>query len=92
MDKEMNFTIITEDGQEVMCDVLSFYQDTKTEDVFVLYTDYTLDDNDKFKVYLSQLIEERGEYKLELVNDKERYKELASNAKTLYGQPLKELA
>ena len=92
MNEEMNFTVVTENGEEVICDVISLYQDEKNDELFVLYTDYSFDSNQKFKVYLSQLIETEGAFRLKLVKDKVRYDELVNTAKTLYGQPLRTVA
>jgi uncharacterized protein YrzB (UPF0473 family) len=89
--EEYNFTVVNELGEEVICDVISMLQDEKTGELFVLYTDYTLNDKKQFNTYLSQFIEKRGEYSLKKIESKERYEQLLKDAKTLYGKALKEL-
>ena len=90
-EQEYNFTVINEQGEEVICDVISMLHDEKTGELFVLYTDYTLNDKNQFNTYLSQLIEKKGEYSLEKVSGRERYNQLLKDAKTLYGQALQDL-
>ena len=92
MNNEMSFTVVDDEGNEIICDVISFYHYEAKDEMYVLYTDYTLNDSSKFNTYLSQLVETNGTYKLELVNNKQKYSEIANSAKTLYGKPLAELA
>lgn len=86
-----NFTVIDSEGREVICDVISLLQDEKTNELFVLYTDYTLNEKKQFNTYLSKLIETQGEYSLEKINDKNRYQQLLKDARALYGKAIDEL-
>ena len=56
-DEEYNFTVVDDEGKEVICDVISLLQDEKTNDVYIIYTDYTMNDKNQFNTYLSELVE-----------------------------------
>ena len=90
-DEEYNFTVIDDNGNEVICDVISLLKDEKTEEIFVLYTDYTLNEKNQFNTYLSQLLEKKGEYPLKSIDNKERYQQLLKDSRALYGKALDEL-
>lgn len=90
-DEEFNFTIVDDNGNEIICDVISLLQDKKTDEIYVLYTDYTLNEKNQFNTYLSQLIEKKGEYSLKNIENKARYQQLLNDSKALYGKALDEL-
>ena len=66
--EEMNFTIVNENGIEVKCDVLSIINDDNDK-TYIIYTDYTLNENNEYNVFVSQIINEGENYKLEKVED-----------------------
>ena len=43
-DEEYNFTVVDDNGNEVICDVISLLKDEKTNNLYVVYTDYTLNE------------------------------------------------
>ena len=90
-EEEYNFTIVDDNGNEVICDVISVLHDEKNNEVFVVYTDYTLNENNQFNTYLSQMIEKNGEYTLKGVSSKNKYESLMETAKTIYGKAISEL-
>ena len=47
-EEEYNFTVVDDNGNEVLCDVISLLQDEKTNNLYVIYTDYTLNENNQF--------------------------------------------
>lgn len=57
MENEYSFTTTNEDGLEVKCDVLSVVNMENNSNPVVIYTDYTLSDDDKLNLYVSQLVE-----------------------------------
>ena len=91
MNDEYSFTIKDDDGNEVRCDVISIIRDDKSGEVYVLYTDYSMNDKNQFSTYLSLLLEENGHYLLKSVDSKEKYEYLIKNAKDLYGKTIEEL-
>ena len=90
-DNDLNFTVLDDNGNEIICDVISLLQDEKTNELFIFYTDYTLNEKDQFNTYLSQLIEDKGTYRLKRIESKARFSELLKDAKTLYGKALDQL-
>ena len=90
-EEEYNFTIVDDNGNEVICDVISVLHDEKNNEVFVVYTDYTLNENNQFNTYLSQMIEKNGEYTLKGISSKNKYESLMETAKTIYGKAISEL-
>ncbi len=77
--EDITFTIINKDGLEVDCDVINSYYDDEEEKLYVVFTDYTLDENNKFNLYVNELISNGNDYeikemenqalKLKLIND-----------------------
>lgn len=51
--EENTFTIISDDGKEIKCEVLFEYEDEKTKKNYIAYTDNTLDEEGNTKVYAS---------------------------------------
>lgn len=66
--EEMNFTIVNNDGIEVECDVLSIINDEEDK-TYLLYTDYILNDNNEYNVYVSQLIKDEDNFILEEIDN-----------------------
>lgn len=65
--EEMSFVTTNDKGLEVKCDVLSVINDDE-DNTYLLYTDYTLNDQDEYNVYVSQMIEKGDKtYELESV-------------------------
>lgn len=53
MNKKNSFTIINDDGKEIVCDVLFTFDSEETGKSYIAYTDNTKDDNGNLKVYAS---------------------------------------
>lgn len=51
--KSMQFEIIDKKGNKIICEVIATYHDDDTNKDFIVYTDKTLDENKKLKVYYS---------------------------------------
>ena len=66
--EEMNFTIVNNDGIEVKCDVLSIINDEEDK-TYLLYTDYILNDNNEYNVYVSQFIKDEDNFILEEIDN-----------------------
>ena len=83
MNEEYSFTVINKEGIEVTCDVVSMISDDKSR-IYLLYTDYLLDDNGNFRLLASELVQKKNDFILQDITDKEKLKELVSSAKNLY--------
>ena len=53
MNKENTFTVIDDEGKEVVCEVLFTFESDETKKNYIVYTDNTLDSEGNVKVYAS---------------------------------------
>lgn len=68
--EDLSFTTTNKDGLEVICDILSVVPNpTNSEEPYVIYTDYTMDDNDEFIKQYGKVIEVEGDYVLKTIED-----------------------
>lgn len=84
---EYSFTIINNEGMEVVCDVISMITD-KDSKIYLLYTDYILDKDGNFRVLASELVQNKDEFILKNIEDKKKLKALYSSAQDLYQKSL----
>ena len=78
-ENNLSFNIINNDGVEVKCDTLAIIKPEieNTGEVYVIYTDYTLDNNNNnINVYASLLVQDENGYRLEMISDLENYSNL----------------
>lgn len=83
MNEEYSFTVTNKEGMEVTCDVISMITD-KDSKIYLLYTDYLLDDNGNFRLLASELVQKKNDFVLQDIEDKEKLTELVKSAKNLY--------
>lgn len=84
MNEEYSFTIINDEGMEVTCDVVSMITD-KDDRIYLLYTDYLLDDKGSFRLLASELVQTKeNDFMLKNIDDKKKLSELVKAAKNLY--------
>lgn len=84
MDNEYSFTVINNEGIEVTCDVISMISDDKSN-IYLLYTDYLLDDNGNFRLLASELVQTKdNDFMLKNIEDSEKLHELVNSTKDLY--------
>ena len=74
LDKEYSFTITNDNGIEVVCDTLALVE--QAGEPIIIYTDYTLDDNNKFNLYISKVVEKDNNYILEKIDNYENVPEI----------------
>ncbi len=51
--KNMQFETKSKNGKRIVCEVIATYHDDDTNKDFIIYTDKTLDENKKIRVYYS---------------------------------------
>ena len=83
MNEEYSFTIINKEGIEVICDVVSMITDASSR-VYLLYTDYLLDEKGNFRLLASELVQDKNDFVLKDIEDKKKLKELVLSAKNLH--------
>lgn len=87
MNENFSFTVINKEGIEVRCDVFSMITDQDSK-IYLLYTDYLLDDNGKFRLLASELVQKKNDFVLQDIKDQNKVDELVSSAKNLYEKTL----
>ncbi len=53
MEEKNIFTVINDEGKEIVCDVLFTFDSDETKKSYVVYTDNTKDENGNIRVYAS---------------------------------------
>ena len=84
--EDYSFTIINDQGMEVKCDIISIINDNDTDDIYVVYTDYLLTKTNKFRILISQLVNENGDYILKDVKNEDKIEEIKKASLTLHNK------
>ena len=83
MEQEYSFTVINKEGIEVTCDVVSMIAD-KDSRIYLLYTDYLLNDNGEFRLLASELVQNNDDYILKDIENEDKLEELVKSARNVY--------
>lgn len=84
MNEEYSFTVVNDKGMEVTCDVVSMITDKESR-IYLLYTDYLLDDKGSFRLLASELVQTKeNDFMLKDIDNKKKLKALITSAKDLY--------
>lgn len=68
--EDLSFTIKNKDGMEVICDITSVVpNDENSDQPYVVFTDYMLDENDNFIYQYGKLVEVDGDFVLKVIDD-----------------------
>lgn len=68
--EDLSFTVKDEDGNDVICDIISVVpNENNSEEPYVVFTDYMLDEDNEFVMQYGKVINENGEYSLQSVED-----------------------
>ena len=82
--EDLSFEMKNKEGLDVTCDITAVIPNPdNSEEPYVKYTDYMLDEDDNFIDQYGKVIEENGEYKLVTIEDKElinKIEELSKDA------------
>ena len=82
MDQGYSFTVVNNEGLEVTCDVISMIAD-KDSRIYLLYTDYLLDEKGNFRLLASELIQQKEDFVLKDIIDQKKVNELIKSAKSI---------
>ena len=66
---ELKFETQDKNGNKIICDVIATYHDDNTNKDFIVYTDRTLDENNKLKLYYSLYKKEGNNIRLIDITD-----------------------
>lgn len=74
MEKKNTFTVINDQGEEVLCEVLFTFESDETKKNYIVYTDNTTDDSGNVKVYASIFNPEKESSDLEPIETEREWK------------------
>lgn len=83
MKEKDTFTVITDDGREVLCHVLFTFDSDETGKSYIVYTDFTKDKNGQTQVYASIFDPEDPNTKLEEIKTEKEWKVIDTILSTL---------
>lgn len=87
LNPEYSFTITNDDGIEVVCDTLAVVQ--QNEEPIIIYTDYTLDKDNKFNLYVSKVTLKDDNFILEKINNYENIPEIQKALNNIWSNEYK---
>ena len=74
---DLSFSLLNDDGLDVICDVTSVIPNPDdSDDIYVTYTDYTMDENGEFVTYYAQVIETEYETEIKKITEPEMIKKI----------------
>lgn len=85
--KDISFTVTNDNGIEIKCDVLAIVNDEENK-TYLIYTDYTFNQNNEYNVYVSQVIRDSDGFTLERIENYEMIPEIQK----MYEDILKQLS
>ena len=87
LNPEYSFTITNDNGIEVVCDTLAVVQ--QNEEPIIIYTDYTLDKDNKFNLYVSKVTLQDDNFILEKINNYENIPEIQKALNNIWSKEYK---
>lgn len=87
LNPEYSFTITNDNGIEVVCDTLAVVQ--QNEEPIIIYTDYTLDKDNKFNLYVSKVALKDDNFILEKINNYENIPEIQKTLNNIWSKEYK---
>jgi uncharacterized protein YrzB (UPF0473 family) len=81
--KKNSFSMIDENGKEIVYDVLFTFESDETNKNYIVYTDNTRDDNGNIEVYASIYDPENPNSKLEAITTDKEWKVIETILETL---------
>ena len=81
--KKNSFTLIDEEGKEVVYDVLFTFESEETNKNYIVYTDQTKDENGNIQVYASTYDSEDPNSKLGAIETEKEWKVIETILSTL---------
>jgi len=84
INEDYSFTTTDEFGNELKCDTLALIENNN--DPIIIYTDYTLDNENKFNLYVSKLVEYNGNFNLEIIENYENIPEVKETLNRIWSE------
>lgn len=84
INENYSFTTYDESGNEVICDTLALID--SGENPIIVYTDYTMDNENKFNLFVSKVVENGESFTLETIDNYEDVPEIRKVLEKLWQQ------
>lgn len=66
---DLSFTIKNKEGLDVICDIVSVVPNEETDEPYVVFTDYMLDENNEFVLQYGKLVKVDEDFVLKVIDD-----------------------
>ena len=85
IDNDYSFVVTDEYGNDTICDTLAVVN-VEGEKPMVIYTDYSLDEEDKFNLFASRVVEVDGTMQLEKIDDASNIPEIRQEMEKIWSE------
>ena len=85
IDNDYSFVVTDEYGNDTICDTLAVVN-IEGENPIVIYTDYSLDEEDRFNLFASKVIEVDGTMKLVKIDDASSIPEIRQEMEKIWNE------
>ena len=85
IDNDYSFVVTDEYGNDTICDVLAVVN-VEGEKPMVIYTDYSLDEEDRFNLFASRVVEVDGTMQLEKIDDASNIPEIRQEMEKIWSE------
>ena len=85
IDNDYSFVVTDEYGNDTICDTLAVVN-VEGEKPMVIYTDYSLDEEDRFNLFASRVVEVDGTMQLEKIDDASNIPEIRQEMEKIWSE------
>lgn len=84
INEEYSFTTTDENGNEVICDTMAMLE--KDNVPIIIYTDYSMNAENKFNLYVSKVVSNEGNFYLEKIDNYENLPEIRNAIESIWNE------
>lgn len=85
IDNDYSFVVTDEYGNDTICDTLAVVN-VEGEKPMVIYTDYSLNEEDRFNLFASRVVEVDGTMQLEKIDDASNIPEIRQEMEKIWSE------
>ena len=85
IDNDYSFVVTDDYGNDTICDTLAVVN-VEGEKPMVIYTDYSLDEEDRFNLFASRVVEVDGTMQLEKIDDASNIPEIRQEMEKIWSE------
>ena len=83
---DLHFTLKDDDGNEIKCDILYEAVDEINQKAYIAYTDYVKDENDKYRIIISELINDNESYRIIPIYDEDVHNSILNQVNQMFSE------